>query len=97
MPPTILRALRHAKRIAGAAFAQAVDFGRGKKVLAALVCVRVAVPLLVLAYGIGNVTKVSVVCIMAMRVIVLNSFTAVRHTPRSLIEIPSRSISRRAS
>ena len=45
------------------------------------------VPLLVLAYGIGNLTKVFVVCIMAMPVIVLNSFKAVRHTPRSLIEM----------
>jgi NitT/TauT family transport system permease protein len=45
------------------------------------------VPLLVLAYGIGNLTKVSVVCIMAMPVIVLNSFKAVRHTPRSLVEM----------
>ncbi len=45
------------------------------------------VPLLVLAYGIGNTTKVFVVCIMAMPVIVLNSFKAVRHTPRSLLEM----------
>ena len=45
------------------------------------------VPLLVLAYGIGNTTKVFVVCIMAMPVIVLNSFKAVRHTPKSLLEM----------
>ncbi|GGH19500.1 ABC transporter permease [Alsobacter metallidurans] len=45
------------------------------------------VPLLVLAYGIGVTTKVFVVCIMAMPVIVLNSFKAVRHTPHSLIEM----------
>jgi ABC-type nitrate/sulfonate/bicarbonate transport system permease component len=45
------------------------------------------VPLLVLAYGIGNTTKVFVVCIMALPVIVLNSFKAVRHTPRSLLEM----------
>jgi NitT/TauT family transport system permease protein len=45
------------------------------------------VPLLVLAYGIGNTTKVFVVCVMAMPVIVLNSFKAVRHTPSSLIEM----------
>lgn len=45
------------------------------------------VPLLVLAYGIGNTTKVFVVCIMAMPVIVLNSFKAVRHTPQSLLEM----------
>lgn len=45
------------------------------------------VPLLVLAYGIGITTKVFIVCIMAMPVIVLNSFKAVRHTPHSLIEM----------
>jgi ABC-type nitrate/sulfonate/bicarbonate transport system permease component len=45
------------------------------------------VPLLVLAYGIGNTTKIFVVCIMAMPVIVLNSFKAVRHTPGSLLEM----------
>ncbi|WP_046868340.1 ABC transporter permease [Microvirga massiliensis] len=45
------------------------------------------VPLLVLAYGIGIMTKVFVVCIMALPVIVLNSFKAVRHTPNSLIEM----------
>jgi NitT/TauT family transport system permease protein len=45
------------------------------------------VPMLVLAYGIGNLTKVFVVCIMAMPVIVLNSFKAVRHTPKSLLEM----------
>jgi ABC-type nitrate/sulfonate/bicarbonate transport system permease component len=44
-------------------------------------------PVLVLAYGIGLTTKISVVCIMAMPVIVLNSFKAVRHTPRSLLEM----------
>lgn len=45
------------------------------------------VPLLVLAYGIGLATKVLVVCIMAMPVIVLNSFKAIRHAPVSLIEM----------
>jgi ABC-type nitrate/sulfonate/bicarbonate transport system permease component len=45
------------------------------------------VPLLVLAYGIGITTKVFVVCIMALPVIVLNSFKAVRHTPNSLLEM----------
>ena len=45
------------------------------------------VPLLVLAYGIGNTTKIFVVCLMAMPVIVLNSFKAVRHTPQSLLEM----------
>jgi ABC-type nitrate/sulfonate/bicarbonate transport system permease component len=45
------------------------------------------VPVLVLAYGIGLTTKISVVCIMAMPVIVLNSFKAVRHTPGSLLEM----------
>jgi len=41
----------------------------------------------VLAYGVGLLTKVMVVCIMAVPVIVLNSFKAVRHTPVSLLEM----------
>ncbi len=45
------------------------------------------VPLLVLAYGIGITTKVATVCIMAMPVIVLNAFKAIRHTPASLTEM----------
>jgi ABC-type nitrate/sulfonate/bicarbonate transport system permease component len=45
------------------------------------------IPLLILAYGIGIVTKVLIICIMAMPVIVLNSFKAIRHTPSSLIEM----------
>lgn len=45
------------------------------------------IPLLVLAYGIGIVTKVLIICVMAMPVIVLNSFKAIRHTPASLIEM----------
>lgn len=45
------------------------------------------IPLLVLAYGIGLATKVLIVCIMAMPVIVLNSFKAIRHAPASLIEM----------
>ena len=45
------------------------------------------IPLLVLAYGIGVVTKVLIICIMAMPVVVLNSFKAIRHTPTSLIEM----------
>ena len=55
------------------------------------------VPLLVLAYGIGNTTKVFVVCIMAMPVIVLNSFKAVRHTPQSLLEMGRSFMGRRSS
>ena len=39
------------------------------------------IPLIVFAYGIGLTAKTLVVCIMAMPVIVLNSFAAVRHTP----------------
>jgi ABC-type nitrate/sulfonate/bicarbonate transport system permease component len=54
------------------------------------------VPLLVLAYGIGNTTKIFVVCIMAMPVIVLNSFKAVRHTPRSLLEMGTSFMGSRA-
>ena len=45
------------------------------------------IPLLVLAYGIGLATKVLIVCIMAMPVIVLNSFKAIRHAPGSLIDM----------
>jgi NitT/TauT family transport system permease protein len=40
------------------------------------------IPILTFAYGIGLTAKVMTVCIMAMPVIVLNSLTAVRHTPR---------------
>ncbi len=45
------------------------------------------IPLLVMAYGIGLTSKVLVVCIMAMPVIVLNSFNAVKHTPYALKEM----------
>ena len=45
------------------------------------------IPLIVFAYGIGLASKTLVVCIMAMPVIVLNSFAAVRHTPASLTEM----------
>ena len=45
------------------------------------------IPLIVFAYGIGLTAKTLVVCIMAMPVIVLNSFAAVRHTPVSLVEM----------
>jgi ABC-type nitrate/sulfonate/bicarbonate transport system permease component len=45
------------------------------------------IPMLVLAYGVGITTKVLVVCIMAVPVIVLNSYKAVRHTPVSLLEM----------
>ena len=45
------------------------------------------IPMLVLAYGVGLATKVLVVCIMAVPVIVLNSYKAVRHTPVSLLEM----------
>jgi NitT/TauT family transport system permease protein len=45
------------------------------------------IPLVILAYGIGITTKVIIVCIMAMPVIVLNSFKAIRHAPASLIEM----------
>ena len=47
------------------------------------------VPLVILAYGIGVTTKVVIVCIMALPVIVLNSFKAVRHAPASLVEMGS--------
>ena len=42
------------------------------------------IPLLVMAYGIGLMSKVFVVCIMAMPVIVLNTASAVRNTPSSI-------------
>jgi NitT/TauT family transport system permease protein len=45
------------------------------------------IPLLVLAYGVGLLTKVMTVCIMAVPVIVLNSFKAIRHAPASLVEM----------
>lgn len=45
------------------------------------------IPLIVFAYGIGLASKTLVVCIMAMPVIVLNSYAAVRHTPASLVEM----------
>lgn len=45
------------------------------------------IPILTFAYGIGLMSKVMTVCIMAMPVIVLNSLNAVRHTPISLLEM----------
>jgi NitT/TauT family transport system permease protein len=45
------------------------------------------IPLIVFAYGIGLTAKTLVVVIMAMPVIVLNAFAAVRHTPVSLTEM----------
>lgn len=45
------------------------------------------IPLLVMIYGIGLTSKVFVVCIMAMPVIVLNTASAVRNTPSSLVEM----------
>lgn len=45
------------------------------------------IPILVLVYGAGLTSKVLTVCIMAMPVIVLNSFKAIRHTPASLNEM----------
>ena len=45
------------------------------------------IPLLTFAYGIGLTSKIITVCIMAMPVIVLNAYSAVRHTPTSMIEM----------
>jgi NitT/TauT family transport system permease protein len=45
------------------------------------------IPMLILAYGVGLATKVAVVCVMAVPVIVLNSYKAIRHTPGSLLEM----------
>jgi NitT/TauT family transport system permease protein len=45
------------------------------------------VPLIIFAYGIGLTAKTLVVCIMAMPVIVLNSYVAVSQAPSSLTEM----------
>ena len=45
------------------------------------------IPLIIFAYGIGLTAKTLVVCIMAMPVIMLNSYVAVRHAPVSLLEM----------
>ena len=45
------------------------------------------IPLITFVYGIGLTSKVIAVCIMAMPVIVLNSFGAVRHASPSLIQM----------
>ncbi len=45
------------------------------------------IPLLTFAYGIGLTSKILTVCIMSMPVIVLNAYSAVRHTPTSMIEM----------
>lgn len=54
------------------------------------------IPLVIFAYGIGLTAKTLVVCIMAMPVIVLNSFGAIRHTPVSLIEMGRSFLASRA-
>ncbi|MEE8366605.1 MAG: ABC transporter permease subunit [Gammaproteobacteria bacterium] len=45
------------------------------------------IPLLIMVYGIGLTSKVFVVCIMAMPVIVINTSSAVRNTPVSVVEM----------
>lgn len=45
------------------------------------------VPLLTFAYGIGLTSKTLVVCVMALPVIGLNAYRAIRHTPQSLVEM----------
>lgn len=45
------------------------------------------IPLLTFAYGIGLTSKILTVSIMAMPVIVLNAYTAVRHTPTSMLDM----------
>ena len=54
------------------------------------------IPLVIFVYGIGLAAKTLVVCIMAMPVIALNSFGAVRHTPNSLIEMGRSFLASRA-
>ncbi|MDO9413297.1 MAG: ABC transporter permease subunit [Pseudolabrys sp.] len=45
------------------------------------------IPVLTFAYGIGLTAKIMTVCIMAMPVIVMNTLSAVRNTPVSLVEM----------
>jgi NitT/TauT family transport system permease protein len=45
------------------------------------------IPMLILAYGVGLATKVAVVCLLAVPVIVLNAYKAIRHTSASLIDM----------
>lgn len=45
------------------------------------------IPLLIMVYGIGLTSKVFVVCIMAMPVIVINTSSAVRNAPVSVVEM----------
>lgn len=45
------------------------------------------IPLLTFAYGIGLTSKILTVSIMAMPVIVLNAYSAVRHAPTSMLEM----------
>jgi NitT/TauT family transport system permease protein len=54
------------------------------------------IPLIIFAYGIGLTAKTLVVCVMAMPVIALNAFAAVRHTPISLIEMGRSFLASRA-
>jgi NitT/TauT family transport system permease protein len=54
------------------------------------------IPLVIFVYGIGLAAKTLVVCIMAMPVIVLNSFGAVRNTPVSLVEMGRSFLATRA-
>jgi NitT/TauT family transport system permease protein len=54
------------------------------------------IPLVIFVYGIGLAAKTLVVCIMAMPVIVLNSFGAVRNTPSSLIDMGRSFLASRA-
>jgi NitT/TauT family transport system permease protein len=54
------------------------------------------IPMLVLAYGVGLATKVAVVWILAVPVIVLNSYKAVRHAPASLLEMARAFLGTRA-
>ena len=53
------------------------------------------IPILVFAYGIGLASKVLTVCIMAMPVIALNAYLAIRQTPATLVEMAQSFLGRR--
>ena len=62
-------------------------FGSPVFIIAQAAPLAALIPVLTFAYGIGLTSKVLTVCIMAMPVIVLNSLSAVRTTPSSLVEM----------
>jgi ABC-type nitrate/sulfonate/bicarbonate transport system permease component len=71
-------------------------FGSPVFIIAQAAPLAALIPVLTFAYGIGLTSKVLTVCIMAMPVIVLNSLSAVRHTPKSLLEMAESFLGSRA-